>query len=71
MSPSTIYRWIERGYAGMSNMDLRRKVCYKPRRGRAEPRPTAHGPERSRATFLSPPGEELSLIHISEPTRPY
>ncbi len=39
-------------------MDLRRKVCYKPRRGRAEPRPTAHGPERSRATFLSPPGEE-------------
>ena len=31
-APSTIYRWIERGYAGMSNMDLRRKVGYRPRR---------------------------------------
>ena len=35
-APSTIYRWIERGYAGMSNMDLRRKVGYRPRR-RAAP----------------------------------
>ena len=53
VSASTLYRWIERGYAGMSNMDLRRKVGYKPRRGRAEPRPTPHGPGRSYAAFLS------------------
>lgn len=50
---STLYRWIGRGHAGMSNMDLRRKVGYKPRRGRAEPRPTPHGPGRSYAAFLS------------------
>ena len=24
-SPSTIYRWISRGYAGMCDLDLRRK----------------------------------------------
>ena len=41
-APSTIYRWIERGYAGMSNMDLRRKVGYRPRR-RAAPAPSAPG----------------------------
>ena len=50
---STLDRWIGRGHAGMSNMDLRRKVGYKPRRGRAEPRPTPHGPGRSYAAFLS------------------
>ena len=49
-APSTIYRWIERGYAGMSNMELRRKVGYRERR-RAVARPTAHGPERSFAAF--------------------
>lgn len=30
-SASTIYRWIERGYAGMSSLELRRKCGYKPR----------------------------------------
>ena len=30
-SPSTIYRWISRGYAGMCDLDLRRKCGYKPR----------------------------------------
>lgn len=29
---STIYGWVDRGYAGMSNMGPRRKVSYKPRR---------------------------------------
>ena len=49
--PATIYRWIEAGYAGMSNMDLLRKVGYKKRKengGRATP----HGPERSHAAFM-------------------
>ena len=53
-APSTIYRWIERGYAGMSNMELRRKVGYKERR-KGAPRPTSHGPERSFAAFSALP----------------
>lgn len=43
VSAPTLYRWIDRGYAGMSNMDLRRKVGYK-ERGLTRPRgrrPTA------------------------------
>ena len=56
-APSTIYRWIERGYAGMSNMDLRRKVGYRPRR-RAAPAPTPHGPERSFSAFSALPEGE-------------
>lgn len=57
-SPSTIYRWIERGYAGMSNLDLRRKCGYKPR-SHAKPRkPTAHGEARSHAAFMGLPDEE-------------
>ena len=32
VAPSTLYRWIDRGYAGMSNMNLHRKVGYKERR---------------------------------------
>ena len=53
-APSTIYRWIDRGYAGMSNMELRRKVGYKERR-KGAPRPTSHGPERSFAAFSALP----------------
>ena len=49
--PSTIYRWIEAGYAGMSNMDLLRKVGYKKRR-ESKGRATPHGPERSYAAFM-------------------
>ncbi len=58
LSPSTLYRWIERGYFGMSNLDLRRKVGYKPRKERAVPKPTSHGPERSYAAFCAL-GEEV------------
>ena len=57
-SASTIYRWIERGYAGMSNLDLRRKCGYKPRSHSAAPRSTAHGGARSFAAFMELPGEE-------------
>ena len=56
--PSTIYRWIAAGYAGMSNAELRRKVGYKPRKGRAEAKPTSHGPERSYKAFSALPEEK-------------
>lgn len=49
--PSTIYRWIETGYAGMANIELRRCVGYKPRKDHAGPKPTSHGPSRSYAAF--------------------
>ena len=47
VSPATIYRWIEEGYAGTGNIELRRKVSYKPRKKKAAPRSTSHGAERS------------------------
>ena len=63
-APSTIYRWIERGYAGMSNMDLRRKVGYRPRR-RAAPAPTPHGPERSFSALSAlPEGEREAACEM-------
>lgn len=49
--PTTIYRWIEAGYAGMSNMDLLRKVGYKKRK-EGKGKATPHGPERSYAAFM-------------------
>ena len=52
LSPSTIYRWVAAGYDGMTNMELRRKVGYRPRRKRAEG-PTRHSPRRSHAAFLA------------------
>lgn len=50
LSASTIYRWVDAGYAEMTNMELRRKVGYRPRRrlapggagGRHEPRSVFH-----------------------------
>lgn len=51
--PSTIYRWLERGYAGMSNLDLRRKVGYKERDRGKKRKATSHGPGRSYAAFCS------------------
>ena len=57
-SPSTIYRWISRGYAGMCDLDLRRKCGYKPRSRSEPPRPTAHGGARSFAAFMGLPEEE-------------
>ena len=58
VSPSTIRRWITLGYAGMSNLDLRRQVGYKPRKSHTEPKPTKHGPARSYAAFLELPEED-------------
>ena len=52
LSPSTIYRWVAAGYDGMTNMELRRKVGYRPRSHRAPKRATPHSPRRSHAAFL-------------------
>lgn len=57
-SASTIYRWIEWGYAGMSSLELRRKCGYKPRSRAKPPRQTAHGAARSFAAFMELPEEE-------------
>ena len=58
VSASTIYRWIERGYAGMSSLELRRKCGYKRRTRAAGPRATARGEARSFAAFMGLPDEE-------------
>lgn len=62
VSPSTIYRWIQAGYGGMSNADLRRKVGYKPRRKAASARPTAHGQKRSYAAYAALPDEQRARV---------
>ena len=58
VSKSTIYRWADEGYGGMSNMELRRKVGYKPRRRRVPRRRTPHSDRRSHAAFLALPRDE-------------
>ena len=57
LSVSTIYRWVSRGYGGMSNFDLRKKVKYKKRKENPEKKPTAHGKSRSYESFLQLPIE--------------
>ena len=52
LSPSTIYRWVSAGYDGMTNMELRRKVGYRPRKRAPAASATRHSPRRSYAAFL-------------------
>ena len=52
LSPSTICRWVAAGYDGMTNMELRRKVGYRPRRRAPAASATRHSPRRSHAAFL-------------------
>ena len=52
-SPSTIYRWVSAGYDGMTNMELRRKVGYRPRKRAAGRAATRHSARRSHAAFLA------------------
>ncbi|MDC0807201.1 helix-turn-helix domain-containing protein, partial [Collinsella aerofaciens] len=52
LSPSTIYRWVAAGYDGMTNMELRRKVGYRPRRRAPTASATRHSPRGSYAAFL-------------------
>jgi len=53
LSASTVYRWVDAGYDGMTNMELRRKVGYRPRSHRAPKRATHHSARRSHAAFLA------------------
>ena len=53
LSPSTIYRWVSAGYDGMTNMELRRKVGYRPRKSAAGRAATRHSARRSYAAFLA------------------
>lgn len=48
---STIYRWIDRGYGGLSNIELERKVGFKPRT-KHKRKATSHSPKRSYKAFL-------------------
>ena len=57
VSASTIYRWIERGYAGMSSLELRRKCGYKGARAPPARGATARGEARSFAAFMGLPDE--------------
>lgn len=54
-STSTIYRWIEAGYAGMSNLELRRKVGYRPRRRSRPAGAASRDPRRSFTAFSALP----------------
>ena len=53
LSASTVYRWVDAGYDGMTNMELRRKVGYRPRSRRAPKGATSHSARRSHASFLA------------------
>ena len=53
LSPSTIYRWVSAGYDGMTSMELRRKVGYRPRKRAAGRAATRHSARRSHAAFLA------------------
>lgn len=54
LSPSTIYRWVSAGYDGMTNMELRRKVGYRPRkRAAAWEMDTVEGAREDSACLLT------------------
>lgn len=55
VSASTIYRWADAGYGDMSNMELRRKVGYKPRKKKASGKSARHSARRSHSEFLKLP----------------
>ncbi len=58
LSASTIYRRVDAGYAGMTNMELRRKVGYRPRRRSAAPGGARPSARRSHAEFARLPEDE-------------
>ncbi len=53
ISRSTIYRWVEAGYGGMTNLELRRKVGYKKRSHTAPRKSAKHSDRRSHDAFLA------------------
>lgn len=48
---STIYRWVERGYGGLSNIELERKVEFKRRKKDPARKATLHTAKRAYAAF--------------------
>jgi IS30 family transposase len=58
ISESTMYRLVEAGVGGLANIDLERKVGFKPRRHRVVPTSTRHALSRSYASFLALSDEE-------------
>lgn len=67
VSPSTIYRWVERGYAGMANIDLERKVGFRRRRGGGRHRATAHSRRRRYEAFCAL-GEDVRAAAVEMDT---
>jgi len=54
VSASTLYRWIDKGYGGMANIALERKVGFAPRKKhKGEKAITPHGEERSYDAFCA------------------
>ncbi len=51
VSYSTLYRWIQKGYGGLSNMDLERKVRFRPRKYKVGPKTTSHTKKRNYESF--------------------
>ena len=51
VSQSTVYRWVDAGYGGMTNLELRRKVGYRKRSRSAPRKPTPHSQRRSHGAF--------------------
>lgn len=52
VSRSTIYRWVEAGYGGLTNLELERKVGFRPRSKKRAAKSTSHSPKRSHDAFL-------------------
>lgn len=48
---STIYRWADAGYGGLTNLELERKVGFRPRRRNRPRKSTPHSPKRSHDEF--------------------
>ena len=56
VSPSTIYRWVDAGYGGLTSLDLERKVGFKPRKKKGPRKSTPHSRKRSHDAFEELPG---------------
>lgn len=65
LSPSTIYRWVSASHDDMTDMELRQKVGYRPRKcaaGRAASRHSARNPNAAFPTL----GEEALAAILGE-----
>lgn len=54
---TTIYRWVQEGYGGLTNLELERKVGFRPRRKDARRASASHSPARSYARFAALGGD--------------